>query len=72
MEALNILEKQKSLNWEYDAEADVLYISVGKPQKAEGLDVGEGLIIRLNPKEMKMVGLTVIGCSYSRRFIKMY
>jgi hypothetical protein len=31
MEALKILESKPQLNWEYDEEADVLYISVGKP-----------------------------------------
>ena len=46
METLKIFEKKERLNWEYDEEADVLYISTGKPEKALGLDVGEGVIIR--------------------------
>jgi uncharacterized protein YuzE len=33
-------EKKKNLQWDYDAEADVLYISIGKPQNAEGVDIG--------------------------------
>lgn len=32
MEALKILEGKPQLNWEYDEEADVLYISVGEPR----------------------------------------
>ena len=43
MEALKILEGKPSLNWEYDEEADVLYISVGKPRSAVGVDIGEGV-----------------------------
>ena len=61
MEILKIIEKQKDLNWEYDAEADVLYISVGEPRNAEGIDIGEGIIARVDPKTMEIIGLTIIG-----------
>jgi uncharacterized protein YuzE len=61
MEALKILEKQSNLDWEYDAEADVLYISVGEPRNAEGMDIGEGIIARVEPQTMEVVGLTIIG-----------
>lgn len=61
MEALKIREKQSNLDWEYDREADVLYISVGKPKEAEGMDIGEGTIARLDPQSGEVVGLTIIG-----------
>ncbi len=61
MEVLKIQEKQSNLDWEYDAEADVLYISVGKPREAEGMDIGEGTIARLDPQTREVVGLTIIG-----------
>lgn len=61
METLKINEKQKDLNWEYDAEADVLYISVGEPRNAERMDIGEGIIARVEPQTMEVVGLTIIG-----------
>ena len=61
MEALKIEEKQSNLDWEYDADADVLYISVGEPRNAEGMDIGEGLIVRVDPRTMGLVGLTIIG-----------
>ncbi len=61
MEALKILEKQSNLDWEYDAEADVLYISVGEPRNAEGMDIGEGIIARVEPQTMEVIGLTIIG-----------
>lgn len=31
MEALKILEKKESIDWDYDKEADVLYLSITKP-----------------------------------------
>lgn len=61
MEALKILQKKENLNWDYDEEADVLYISVGEPAKALGLDVGEGVIVRYQEKTGEVVGLTIIG-----------
>jgi uncharacterized protein YuzE len=61
MEALKILEGKPQLNWEYDEEADVLYISVGKPRPAVGVDIGEGVIVRWDEKRKEIVGLTIIG-----------
>ena len=61
MEALKILESKPQLNWEYDEEADVLYISVGKPRPAVGVDIGEGVIVRWDEKRKEIVGLTIIG-----------
>lgn len=61
MEALRILERKQNLNWDYDEEADVLYLSVGEPQKALGVDIGEGLVVRMDASEKEVVGLTVVG-----------
>lgn len=61
MDAIKILEKKNSLSWDYDEEADVLYISVGEPEKALGLDVGEGIIMRYVENTSELVGLTIIG-----------
>ncbi len=61
METLKILERKENLNWEYDEEADVLYISIGPPTEALGLDVGEGVIVRYREDTGEVVGLTVIG-----------
>jgi uncharacterized protein YuzE len=61
MEALRIFEKKENLNWDYDEEADVLYISVGEPLKAVALDLGEGVIVRYNEAAREVVGLTIIG-----------
>jgi len=55
-----MLEKKENIQWDYDAEADVLYISIGKPRKAEGVDIGEGTIIHLNSETNEIVGITII------------
>lgn len=61
MEAIKILEKRENLNWEYDEEADTLYISIGKPKPATGIDIGEGVIVRYDEASGEVVGLTIIG-----------
>lgn len=61
MEAIKILDKQENLNWDYDEEADVLYISIGDPQKALGVDIGEGAIVRYIESTGELVGLTLVG-----------
>ena len=61
MEALKILEGKPALNWEFDEEADVLYISVGKPRPAVGADIGEGVVVRYDERRKEVVGLTIIG-----------
>jgi uncharacterized protein YuzE len=61
MEAIKILEKKENLNWDYDEEADVLYISIGEPRKAVGVDIGEGAIVRFIESTGEVVGLTLIG-----------
>ena len=47
---------------DYDKEADVLYISFGKPQKADDSIHGENDIIR-RKKAGKVIGLTILNAS---------
>lgn len=61
MEAIKIMEKSNILNWDYDDDADVLYISLGEPRSALGTDIGDGLIVRYDDKTNEIVGLTIIG-----------
>ena len=62
MEALKLFDKKDALlDWEYDGDADTLYISFGKPKPALGVDVGEGVIVRYDEKAREVVGLTLIG-----------
>ncbi|HLE14047.1 MAG TPA: DUF2283 domain-containing protein [Anaerolineales bacterium] len=61
MEAIKILERPSDLQWEYDEEADVLYLSVGEPRQGVGMDIGEGIIVRYDEAEKEVLGLTLIG-----------
>jgi uncharacterized protein YuzE len=61
MEALKLFDKKDApLDWEYDGDADTLYISFGKPKPALGVDVGEGVIVRYDEKAREVVGLRAV------------
>ena len=60
MEALRILDKPEALSWEYDEDADVLYISVGEPTAALTVDLGESVLVRYDEKEKAVVGITIM------------
>jgi hypothetical protein len=61
MTAISIPKKPQGLQWDCDEAADVLYLSIGEPQPAIGIDIGEGLVLRYNEAEQNVVGLTIIG-----------
>ena len=62
METVKLFEKRDvPVDWEYDGEADTLYISFGAPKPATGGDVGEGVILRYDEKAREVVGLTIVG-----------
>jgi uncharacterized protein YuzE len=62
VEAVKLFNKKKArLDWEYDGEADALYISFGKPRAAVRVDVGEGVVARYDEEAKEVVGLTIIG-----------
>ena len=61
MDPVKPLEEQGTFEWEYDVEADVLYLSEGTPRPALGVDVGEGLIFRYDESSGKLVGVTIVG-----------
>lgn len=61
MDAVKILQSASNVSWDYDEEADVLYLSVGKPRAAIGIDAGDGVVVRYDETANEVVGLTVIG-----------
>lgn len=62
MEAvIKILKKPADVSWDYDEEADVLYLSVGEPRPAVGVDIGDGVIARYDKERKEVVGVTLIG-----------
>jgi uncharacterized protein YuzE len=61
MDAVSIPDKSASITWEYDTEADVLYLSMGEPQAAVGVDIGDGVVLRYDEGRKELVGLTLLG-----------
>jgi uncharacterized protein YuzE len=61
MEAVKILERPTSIHWDYDEEADGLYLSVGEPRPALGMDIGDGVVVRYDEARKEIVGRTLIG-----------
>jgi uncharacterized protein YuzE len=61
MEAVKILEGRDPVTRLYDEEADVLYLSVGSPRQALGIDVGDGVILRYDEDANEVVGVTLVG-----------
>ena len=61
MDAIKICEKPAMVSSDYDEEADVLYLSLGEPQPAVGVDIGEGVMVRYNEPRQEVVGLTLLG-----------
>lgn len=64
---INLAVASRSKLWvDYDKEADVLYISFGKPQKAEDATHEHNIIKRTS--KGKIVGITILNASsYSRQ-----
>ncbi|MBM3240029.1 DUF2283 domain-containing protein [Candidatus Poribacteria bacterium] len=58
--------KNGALRISYDKEADVLYVSIGKPKKAICETLDNGVVIRYDEKTDKIIGFTVI--DFERRF----
>ena len=55
------LSLNESLDGSYDEEADVLYISIGKPKPSIGIDIGSGLTVFYDEETNEIVGITIIG-----------
>lgn len=56
-------EASKEIVMSYDKEADVFYISLGRPKKTMGEELSSGVVKRVDPKSRKVVGFTIIGFS---------
>jgi len=48
------------LNVSYDREADVLYMSEGKPRETVCQMFDDGVVVRRDPKTKKVLGFTII------------
>lgn len=51
----------KPLQYFFDKEADVLYLSQGEPRAdAESEEVGDGIVARFDPVTREVVGFTIL------------
>ncbi|MCM8779183.1 MAG: DUF2283 domain-containing protein [Candidatus Omnitrophica bacterium] len=63
------MDKER-LNIYYDKEADVLYISKGKPSsKDESEEIDAGIVVRKNSKTGEIKGLTVVSLTKLKKNI---
>ncbi|MDE0043380.1 MAG: DUF2283 domain-containing protein [Candidatus Poribacteria bacterium] len=52
----------------YDQEADVLYVTRGKPEYTDYVEHSDDVILRLDPESKRLVGFTII--DFSQHFAK--
>ena len=57
------LKEPDNVTTSYDKEADVLYISFGKPTPSLTLDLGGGLLARYVEETGEITGFTLLGVS---------
>ena len=48
------------INYDYDEEEDILYISIGKPTPSISEEIEEGILIRRDIKTHKISGVTIL------------
>ena len=47
----------------YDRDNDILYLSIGKPRSAISRELGDNVLIRMDPATGEVIGLTVMNLS---------
>ncbi len=57
------MEKERMMQLAYDREADVLYLSIGDPRPAISREIGDDVLLRVDPGTGEVVGLTVLNLS---------
>ncbi len=61
-------QKGLDLTINYDPKGDVLYCSFGAPQEAIGVEIDDGVVMRLKPDDESVVGITI--ADFSKRFLE--
>lgn len=56
-----LTESTANARWNYDEEADVLYISAGEPKPADSVDVEGGTLVLYDRDRKQIVGATIVG-----------
>jgi uncharacterized protein YuzE len=57
------MDKEHLMQMTYDREADVLYVSLGAPRRAVSREIGDDILLRVDPDTNEVVGLTVLNLS---------
>lgn len=57
------MEKNNLMQLAYDHEADVLYLSVGQPRTAVSREIGDDVLLRVDPETDEVIGLTILNLS---------
>ncbi|MHB8629683.1 MAG: DUF2283 domain-containing protein [Aggregatilineales bacterium] len=57
------MDKERMMQLAYDREADVLYLSIGEPRPAISREIGDDVLLRVDPKTAEVVGLTILNLS---------
>lgn len=57
------MEKENVMQLSYDRESDVLYLSIGTPRRAISREIGDDVLLRVDPDTGTVVGLTVLNLS---------
>jgi uncharacterized protein YuzE len=54
------MAEKKELNFVYDAEGDILDISVGAPQGAISNEIADDFFVRIHPETKQIVGFSIL------------
>ena len=54
------MEKNKLMSLSYDVDSDVLYLSIGAPRVAISREIGNDVLLRVDPHSGEIIGLTVL------------
>ena len=57
------MAKKHLMQLAYDREAEVLYISIGVPRPAISREIGDDVLLRVDPQRGEIDGLTVLNLS---------
>ncbi len=56
----------KKLKFFFDKKGDVLDIAIGKPRKAISKEIGNDVVVRIDPKTKEILGFTIL--NFEKRF----
>lgn len=63
---VTVADMDKQLNFFFDREGDILYLSVGKSRPGLPEEVGDNTIVRFDPKSHRVVGCKFL--NFTKRF----